>query len=105
MKDPDTVFDPEATDAVFVLPGFDPLLLGYEKKENAMIPTEHLRDIYTLQGIIKPVIIHRGKCVATWTVRKNTVYIRPFQAENKPTCEQAEERLRDLTHCDACRFE
>ncbi len=104
-REPDTVLDAEATDAVFVLPGFDPLLMGYEKKENAMIPAEHLRDVYTLQGIIKPVILHRGRCVAVWTVRKNTVYIRPFQAENKAACEQAEERLRALTRCDACRYE
>ncbi len=104
-RDPDTVFDPEAADAVLILPGFDPLLLGYEKKENAMIPAEHLRDVYTLQGIIKPVILHRGRCVAAWTVRKNIVYIQPFQAESKSVCEQAEKRLLELTHCDACRYE
>ena len=105
MRDPDPVFDPEATDAVLVLPGFDPLLLGYEKKENPMIPAEQLRAVYTLQGIIKPVILHRGRCVASWTVRKNTVYIQAYQAENKSAWEQAEKKLLELTRCDGCRFE
>ena len=104
-RDPPSVFDPEAADAVFVLPGFDPLLLGYEKKENPMIPAEQLRAVYTLQGIIKPVILHRGRCVATWTVRKNIVYIQPFQAESKSAWEQAEKKLLELTRCDGCKYE
>ena len=71
-KDTEYVYDSKATNATSVLPGFDPLLLGYEKKENAMIPPEHLRDAYNLQGIVKPVILHKGRCIAVWTVRKNT---------------------------------
>lgn len=99
--------DAGAAAGTFVLPGFDPLLLGYEKKENAMIPPEHLRAIYSLQGIIKPVIVHRGRCVATWTVRSNAVYIGPFYTDRETgaACQQAEEQLRALTGCGACRYE
>ena len=79
--------------------------MGYEKKENSMIPPEQLRAVYTLQGIIKPVILYRGRCAATWTVRKNTVYIQPFQAENNSAWEQAEKKLLELTRCDGCRYE
>ena len=104
-KDTEAVCDSKATNAIFVLPGFDPLLLGYEKKENGMIPAEHLRDIYNLQGIIKPVILHRGQCIATWTVRKNTIYIKPFQADNKAACKRAEKKIRELTQCDECSYE
>ncbi|MBQ9301168.1 MAG: winged helix DNA-binding domain-containing protein [Clostridia bacterium] len=104
-KDPEAVCDPKATNAIFVLPGFDPLLLGYEKKENAMIPPEHLREVYNLQGIIKPVILHKGQCIATWTVRKNTAYIKPFQADNKAACERAKKQILELTQCDGCRYE
>ena len=105
MKETGNVFDSKATDAVFVLPGFDPLLVGYEKKENGMIPAEHLHDVYNLQGIIKPVIIHKGECIATWTVRKNTAYIRPFQPDNKAAFKRAEKRIRELTRCGECKFE
>lgn len=105
IKETDTVYDAKVTNAIIVLPGFDPLLVGYEKKENGMIPVAHLRDIYNLQGIIKPVIIHKGQCIATWTVRKNTAYIRPFQPDNKAACKRAEKKIRVLTQCDECRYE
>ena len=104
-KDTEAGYDSKVTNAIFVLPGFDPLLVGYEKKENGMIPAEHLRDVYNLQGIIKPVIIHKGQCIATWTVRKNTIYIKPFQADNKAACKRAEKKIRELTQCDECRYE
>lgn len=70
-----------------------------------MIPAEHLRGIYNLQGIIKPVILHKGQCIAVWTVRKNTIYISPFHAENKAACERAEKRLRALTQRGECKYE
>ena len=105
FKETGAVYDSKATHSVFVLPGFDPLLVGYEKKENGMIPAENLRDVYNLQGIIKPVIIHQGQCIATWTVRKNTIYIKPFQANSKATCKRAEKKIRELTQCDECRYE
>ena len=104
-KHTEAACDSKATNAIFVLPGFDPLLVGYEKKENGMVPTEHLRDVYNLQGIIKPVILHRGQCIATWTVRKDTIYIKPFQADNKAACERAEKQIRNLTQCSECRYE
>lgn len=104
-KHTEAACDSKATNAIFVLPGFDPLLVGYEKKENGMVPTEHLRDVYNLQGIIKPVILHKGQCIATWTVRKDTIYIKPFQADNKAACERAEKQIRNLTQCSECRYE
>lgn len=104
-KHTEAACDSKATNAIFVLPGFDPLLVGHEKRENGMIPAEHLRDIYNLQGIIKPVIIHKGQCIATWTVRKDTIYIKPFQADNKAACERAEKQIRNLTQCSECRYE
>ena len=104
-KNMEAVYDSKATNAIFVLPGFDPLLVGHEKKENGMVPAEHLRDVYNLQGIIKPVILHKGQCIATWTVRKNAIYIKPFQADNKAACKRAEKKIRELTQCGECRYE
>ncbi len=104
-KDKEDVCDSKAPNAIFVLPGFDPLLVGYEKKENAMIPPEHLHDVYNLQGIIKPVVLQRGNCIATWTVRKNTAYITPFYTGNEAACKRAKQRILELTRCNACRIE
>ena len=88
---------------VYVLPAFDPLLAGYEKKTNPMVPPEHLRDIYTLQGIIRPVIVADGQCAAVWRVKRETVYVRPFrEGEHLPA---AEEQLRRLTGCGAVVYE
>lgn len=88
---------------VYVLPAFDPLLVGYEKKTNPMVPPEHLRDIYTLQGIIRPVIVADGQCAAVWRAKRETVYVRPFrEGEHLPA---AEEQLRRLTGCGAVVYE
>ena len=88
---------------VYVLPAFDPLLVGYEKKTNPMVPPEYLRDIYTLQGIIRPVIVAGGQCAAVWRVKRETVYVRPFrEGEHLPA---AEEQLRRLTGCGAVVYE
>lgn len=40
-----------------------------------------------------------------WTVRKDTIYIKPFQADNKAACERAEKQIRNLTQCSECRYE
>jgi len=93
--------------SVHVLPGFDPLLLGYDKRENPMIPPEHRRTVYNLQGIVKPVVVYRGKCVATWTVRKGTAYLSPFSLDRSPDTvyRQAEEKIQRLTGCGRVMFE
>ena len=53
----------------------------------------------------QPVGIHKGQCIATGTVRKDTIYIKPFQADNKAACERAEKQIRNLTQCSECRYE
>ena len=89
---------------VYVLPSFDPLLVGYEKKTNPMVPPEYLRDIYTLQGIIRPVIVAGGQCAAVWQVKRETVYVRPFR-DSAHIPAEAEEQLLRLTGCGAVVYE
>ncbi len=94
-------------DAVHVLPGFDPLLVGYEKRENPLVPPEYLRNIFNLQGIIRPVILLGDRCVAVWTVRNGTAYIRPFVKEKTVTnaCMAAEKKILALSGCKKCQCE
>lgn len=39
------------------LAGFDQLMLGYQKTESLYLPTEHLRGIFNLAGIVMPSIL------------------------------------------------
>ena len=64
---------------IIFIAGFDALLLAFEKKENPFFDPKYIRDIYTLTGIVKPVIMLNGELVATWRKEKNKVYVRPFK--------------------------
>ena len=48
------------------LAGFDPLMLGYEKRSNPFLPEESLRGVFTLTGIVRPSILLDGKIVGVW---------------------------------------
>lgn len=48
------------------LAGFDPMLMGYRKEENPILPPEHLRAVFTLTGIVHPTILLRGRIVGRW---------------------------------------
>ena len=52
----------EAGDALpdcLLLAGFDPLMLGYEKKQSIFLPPEYLRGIFSLSGIVMPPVLPR----------------------------------------------
>lgn len=34
-----------------------------------------------------------------------SIYIKPFQADNKAACERAEKQIWNLTQCSECRYE
>ncbi len=55
-----------------LLAGFDQLMLGYQKKESLYLPSEHLRGIFNLAGIVMPAILLDGKVVGKWK-KKNTM--------------------------------
>jgi len=68
----------EMPDCLF-LAGFDPLLLGYEKKESLYLPQEHLRGIFTLTGIVMPSILRRGRVVGRWKRQGKRVLCTLFE--------------------------
>lgn len=68
----------ELPDCLFVA-GFDQLLLGYEKKANPFFNPEYIRNIYTLTGIVKPVVFYKGRFVATWKRDKGTILLDIFE--------------------------
>ena len=66
---------PEYGDALpecLFLAGFDPLMLGYEKKESLFLAPEHMRKVFNLGSIVFPTILLRGKVVGKWNVKGQT---------------------------------
>lgn len=74
-------------DCLFIA-GFDQLLLGYEKKANPFFDPMYIRQIYTLTGIVKPVVFYKGRLVATWRRDKDRIELAIF--ENLTSREQKE---------------
>lgn len=68
----------ELPECLFIA-GFDQLLLGYEKKANPFFNPKYIRNIYTLTGIVKPVVFYKGRFVATWKRDKGTILLDIFE--------------------------
>ena len=78
------------------LAGFDPLMLGYEKRSNPFLPEESLRGVFTLTGIVRPAILLDGKIVGVWKCRGKAVELTgliPLQALQRRRIEQEADRL------------
>lgn len=63
---------------VLFVAGFDQLLLGYEKRQNPFFDPKYIRDLYTMTGIIKPVVLLEGTICATWRKDKGKLWIKPL---------------------------
>ena len=73
------------------LAGFDPLMLGYEKRSNPFLPEEALRGVFTLAGIVRPSILLDGKIVGVWKRRGKTVELTglmPLQSLQRKRIEE-----------------
>ena len=65
---------------VRLLAGFDPLMLGYRKEDNPFLPSEHLRGIFNLAGIVHPAILLRGRVIGRWKEKNGKVEFTAFEA-------------------------
>ncbi len=63
---------------VLFLAGFDQLMLGYEKKESLFLPREHLRDIFTLSGIVRPALLINGTVAGHWNLKNGKLTVTQF---------------------------
>lgn len=79
------------------LAGFDPLMLGYEKKESLFLAQEHLRNIFNLAGIVHPALLVDGKVVGRWKKKNGTLTVTLFSsADQKWISDTARELWNDL---------
>ncbi len=83
------------------LAGFDPLMLGYEKKETPFLRPEHLRGIFNLAGIVMPAVLINGTVAGRWKRVGKALSIEWFgsaPAEDKAAARDEAARLwNDLT--------
>lgn len=68
----------EIPECIF-LAGFDPLMLGYEKRENPFLPQEHLRGVFSLAGIVSPTLFVHGRVVGKWKKAGKKLTITLFE--------------------------
>lgn len=74
----DVSYDREIPRCLF-LAGFDPLMLGYEKKENLYLPQEHMRKIFNLAGIVMPAVLLDGQVAGKWKMKDGRVTVEVFE--------------------------
>ncbi len=70
-------YDRDIPECIF-LAGFDPLMLGYQKKESLYIKPEHIRSIFNLAGIVMPSVLLRGNVVGKWSHKNGRLTVTPF---------------------------
>lgn len=79
-----------------LLAGFDPLVLGYEKKQSIFLPQEYLRGIFSLSGIVMPPVLLHGSAAGRWKRSGKRLFVtqfRPFSREERGFVETAAAQL------------
>ncbi len=71
-------YDREIPRCLF-LAGFDPLLLGYEKKESLYLKPEHLLGIFNLAGIVMPALLLDGDVAGKWRMKNGILTVDSFR--------------------------
>lgn len=97
----DGASDPSPLPRCIFLAGFDPLLLGYEKKESLYLPPEQLRRVFSLAGIVSPTVLLRGEIAAKWQKKGKTLLVQPFrslQPTERADLQQEADRLWPQIH-------
>lgn len=65
--------------ACLYLAGFDPLMLGYEKKTSLHLPEGTLRGIFSLAGIVSAAVLLHGRVAGKWKRQGGRVMVTPFR--------------------------
>ena len=71
-------------------------MLGYQKKESLYLPSEHLRGIFNLAGIVMPAVLLRGRVVGKWKkkgARLSVTLFEPLSEDERRTISCAAEEL------------
>lgn len=69
--------------ACLFLAGFDPLLMGHEKRESLFLPAEYLRNIFNLAGIVMPGLLVEGRIRGKWKEQNGKLSVTLFESLTK----------------------
>ena len=83
----------EEMPGVLFLTGFDQLMLGYEKTESLFLPREHLREIFTLAGIVRAPVLLDGTVAGWWTLKNRVLKVRLFTPADQNRISRAAEAV------------
>ena len=61
-----------------LLAGFDPLMLGYEKRRSCFLPQEYLRGIFNLTGMVFPALLIQGVTAGRWKLQPKALQLTAF---------------------------
>ena len=86
---------PDLPDCLF-LAGFDPLLMGYEKKESPFLLPEYLRNVFSLAGIVNPTVLLHGQIAARWKRTGKKLQLWPFRELTAPEQTQIHEKAEQV---------
>lgn len=84
-----SVFPDKGIPKVLFLAGFDQLMLGYEKADSLFLPREHLRDIFTLSGIVRPALLVDGTVAGCWKLKNRVLTVTAFRPLDETSIRQA----------------
>ena len=76
-----------------LLGAFDPVLLGWRSREPLLAGTE---PIVTVNGLFRPFALAAGRAVATWTLSKGAVALKPFAPLARETRDALEADASDV---------
>ena len=65
------------------LAGFDPVMLGYEKKESPFLPPAHLKQVFNNTGIVFPTILLDGTVGGKWKEADKHISLTALEGWNK----------------------
>jgi hypothetical protein len=86
-------------EVVRLLPSFDPLLLGHDRREH-IVDDRHYDEVYKKAGWLAPVVLVDGRVAGVWRYLRGTqaltVAVRPFGRMSRATREAVEEEAADL---------
>lgn len=86
-----------------LLAGFDPLMLGYEKKESLFLAPEHMRKVFNLGGIVFPTILLRGMVVGKWNRRGEAELFEDLPARDRTRIAEAVQKNTEEAFAPSAR--
>ena len=76
-----------------LLGAFDPLLLGWRSRAQLLAGNE---SVVTVNGLFRPFALAGGRAVATWSLAKGVVTLRPFAPLSGEVAAALEADARDV---------